>query len=231
MSKTQLSAQGNNAGFAMRHEGKKPREGEITLNVVEEKIITLRGQLVLLDNDVAALYEVQTKEINQAVKNNPRKFPQGYVFELDKTELADLRSKILTTRPAEPNEFLRSKILTLEKDGRGQHAKYPPKAFTEKGLYMLATILKGDKAIDTTLGIIEAFAKMRAMTRSIVELMKDHENKQKQKEMALKGEELFGDIIGTALDTVGTETSFELNLAAFKIKHTVKRSRIIKKPE
>ena len=92
---------------------------------------------------------------------------------------------------------------------------------------MLATILKGDKAIDTTIEIIEAFAKMREMTRAIVELMKDHQNEQKQKEMVRKGEELFGDIIGNALDTVGTETSFELNLAAFKIKHTVKRSKII----
>ena len=192
----------------------KARNSEITLNVVEEKIITLRGQLVLLDSDVAMLYEVQTKEINQAVKNNPKKFPQGYVFELD----------------IEEHESLRSKFLTLDKNGRGQHAKYPPKAFTEKGLYMLATILKGDRAISTTIGIIEAFAKMRAMTRSIAELMKDHGNIQKQKEMVLAGEALFGDIIGDALDMAGSETSFELNLGAFKIKHAVKRSKVVKKP-
>jgi phage regulator Rha-like protein len=180
---------------------------EITLNDVDGKIITLRNQLVLLDRDVAALYDVQTKEINQAVKNNPRKFPQGYVFELDEKEAAHLRSKKLTAN------------LTM--------SRVPPKAFAEKGLYMLATILKGDKAIDATLEIIEAFARMRAMSRSIVELMKDHENKQKQKEMVTKGEELFDGIISDALETVSTETSFELNLAAFKIKHTVKRSRKI----
>ena len=89
---------------------------------VEEKIITLRDQQVILDCDVAELYGVETRIINQAVKNNPEKFPQGYIFELDNHEV----------------DFLRSKILTLKNGGRGQHSKYPPKAFTKKGLYMLA---------------------------------------------------------------------------------------------
>jgi phage regulator Rha-like protein len=195
--------------------------GEKTLNNAEEKIITLRNQPVLLDSDVAALYEVQTKEINQAVKNNPKKFPQGYIFELDKKEVENLRSKILTLEKQQP-------VKNFDRFDKLKHSTVSPKAFTEKGLYMLATILKGDKAINTTIEIIEAFARMRAMTRSIAELMKDHENEQKQKEMVRKGEELFEDIIGNALDTVATETSFELNLAAFKIKHTVKRSKMIK---
>ena len=179
----------------------------IKFNDIEEKIILLRNQLVLLDSDVAVLYDVQTKEINQAVRNNPKKFPLGYIFELNKQEVTYLRSKILTTNLA------KSRVL--------------PKAFTEKGLYMLATILKGDRAINTTIEIIEAFAKMREMSMSIVELMKDHENEQKQRTMVQKGEELFSEIIGNALDKVDTETSFELNLAAFKIKHTVKRSKNI----
>ena len=92
---------------------------------VEEIIITLRNQQVILDCDVAELYGVATKEINQAVRNNPEKFPEGYIFKLDNQEIISLRSK----------------ILTLKNSGRGQHTKYPPKAFTEKGLYMLATIL------------------------------------------------------------------------------------------
>ncbi len=100
------------------------KQQEIVPNV-EEKIITLRNQQVILDCDVAELYGVATKEINQAVRNNPEKFPEGYIFELDNQEVASLRSK----------------ILTLKNSGRGQHTKYPPKAFTEKGLYMLATIL------------------------------------------------------------------------------------------
>jgi type VI protein secretion system component VasA len=93
---------------------------------------------------------------------------------------------------------------------------------------MLATILKSPQATQTTIAIIEAFEKMQEMSMSIVELMKDHGNEQKQKTVIRKGEELFGEIIGNAMETVDTETSFELNLAALKIKHTVKRS---KKPE
>jgi len=181
----------------------------VRFNRVEEKIIKLHNQNVLLDSDVAALYEVQTKEINQAVRNNPTKFPKGYILDISLDEYKSLRSK----------------NLTLEKQGRGQHAKYAPKAFTKKGCYMLATILKGDKATQTTIDIIEAFDKMEEMKTSIIELMKDHNNEQKQKAMVEKGEALFSDIIGDALDVVGTETSFELNLAAFKIKHTVKRGR------
>ncbi|MDR1678932.1 MAG: ORF6N domain-containing protein [Prevotellaceae bacterium] len=173
---------------------------------VNNKIVTIRNTNVILDSDVAALYGVQTKEINQAVKNNPDKFPLGYIFELGNQEITNLRSKFLTAN-------ISSKT------------RVAPKAFTEKGLYMLATILKSPLATQTTLAIIEAFTKMRAMSMSIIELMQDHENEQKQQTLVQKGEELFGEIIGNALDTVDTETSFELNLAAFKIKHTVKRSK------
>ena len=101
----------------------------VKFNSVEEFIIELRGQKVILDSNVATLYGVETREINQAVRNNPDKFPDGYIIEVSKTELVSLRSK----------------ILTLKTGGRGQHTKYAPKAFTEKGLYMLATILKGER--------------------------------------------------------------------------------------
>ena len=77
---------------------------------VESRIITLRNQQVILDSDVAELYGVQTKEINQAVRNNPEKFPEGYIWELTKEERSSLRSK----------------NLTLKNPGRGQHSKYPP---------------------------------------------------------------------------------------------------------
>jgi phage regulator Rha-like protein len=172
---------------------------------VNDRIIAVRGQRVIIDCDVAALYGVETRDVNKAVKNNPDKFPEGYVFALDRDEFADLRWKISTTN------LTMSRVL--------------PKAFTKKGCYMLATILKSPKATQATIAIIEAFEKMQDMSVAIAELMKDHENVEKQKTMVEKGEELFEEIIGSALDTVGTETSFELNLAAFKIKHTVKRSR------
>ena len=193
----------------------------VKFNQVENRIIHIRNLPVLLDSDVAALYQVQTKEINQAVKNNPRKFPEGYIFELDKSEYQSLRSNFLTTNKQEP-------VKNFDRIDKLKHSTVLPKAFTKKGCYMLATILKGDKAIDTTIEIIEAFEKMQDMTQSIAELMKDNENQEKQQNVMQKSEELFGEIIGNALDTVGTETSFELNLAALKIKHTVKRGESAK---
>ena len=119
---------------------------------VEDKIVEVRGQKTLLDFHVAALYGVETREVNQAVKNNPRKFPEGYGFELTKEESATLRSKLLTL------DALRSNNLTLEDSaatlepvkGKGRYSKYNFKAFTRKGLYMLATCLKSNRAADAT---------------------------------------------------------------------------------
>ena len=174
---------------------------------VEEKIITLRDQQVILDCDVAELYGVATKEINQAVKNNPRKFPEGYIFELNNQEIASLRSK----------------FLTLKNAGRGQHTKYPPKAFTEKGLYMLATILKGERAEQTTIDIIEAYAKLKELSRVIVELPQQEEDTIVQKQLLHRGGQLIEDLITDILPKQSTETSFELNLAMFKFRHSIRR--------
>ena len=174
---------------------------------VENKIICLRDQQVILDADVAELYGVQTKEINQAVKNNPEKFPEGYIFQLDYQEL----------------NLLRSKFLTLKNSGRGQHSKYPPKAFTEKGLYMLATILKSPKAVETTIAIVEAYAKLKELSRVIVEIPQQEDNEQVQKTLLQRGGQLVEGIMSDMLPKQSSETSFELNLAMFKFKHSVKR--------
>ena len=116
---------------------------------VRSKMIVVRGQTVLLDRDVAALYGVQTKHVNQAVRNNPERFPEGYVFVLDKEE----------------ETFLRSKILTLDAtSGRGKYSKHGYKVFTERGLYMLATVLKSERAVKATLAIIETYAQLRSTT-------------------------------------------------------------------
>jgi phage regulator Rha-like protein len=174
---------------------------------VESKIITLRDQHVILDADVAELYGVQTKEINQAVRNNPEKFPEGYIWEL-------------TT---EEQKSLRSKNLTLKDAGRGQHSKYPPKAFTEKGLYMLATILKSSKAVKTTIAIVEAYAKLKELSRVIVEVPQQQDNQREQKVLLHRGGQLVEEILSDMLPKQSSETSFELNLAMFKFKHSVKR--------
>ena len=133
----------------------------ININQVEEKIITLRNTNVILDSDVAALYGVETKRINEAVKNNPDKFPEGYVFSVQSAERQEL-------------------VEIFDRFNNLKHS-ISTKAFTKKGCYMLATILKSPKATQTTIDIIEAFEKMQEMSMSIVELMKDHENEQKQK--------------------------------------------------
>ena len=122
---------------------------------VEKKIITLRNQQVILDSDVAELYGVQTKEINQAVRNNPQKFPEGYIFQLDKQEFDSLRSKKFTLND-EP-------VKNFDRFERQKHSSVNPKAFTERGLYMLATILKSSKATETTIAIVEAYAKLKEL--------------------------------------------------------------------
>jgi len=97
----------------------------ISFEDVEEKVLEIRNQHVLIDRDVAELYGVETKRINEAVKNNPDKFPEGYIFKLTTDECSSLRSK----------------SSTLKNPGRGQHVKYKPQAFTDKGLYVRGTVL------------------------------------------------------------------------------------------
>jgi len=115
---------------------------------VKDKILEIRGERVLLDRDVAELYGVETKRVNEAIRNNPDKFPEGYIIPLE----------------VEDWEILRSKFSTLSGNGWGQHTKYKPNAFTEKGLYMLATILKSPTATQTTITIVETFTKLRELT-------------------------------------------------------------------
>jgi hypothetical protein len=178
----------------------------IKLRDVKEKIITIREQRVILDSDVAELYSVETKEVNQATKNNPQKFPDGYILEVSETEYRSLRSK----------------FLTLENSGRGKHKKYLPKAFTEKGLYMLATILKSERATQTTIEIIEAFAQLREFQKTVVELSETTEEYQ-QKSLMKKGGDIFSELLGSELKTSEAETSIEINMAVVKFKHTIKK--------
>ena len=189
---------------------------------VKDKIIVLRGEPVLLDADVAQLYGVETRVVNQAVKNNPDKFPVGYLFKLDKQEVADLKSKILTSSSqlTDNQELtdLRSKNLTSSWGG----ARKIPTAFTERGLYMLATILKSPRATQTTLAIIETFVQIRELARTMQSAVQAEDEKQKKSLMQKSGE-LIGDILGSQFETVGTETEVELNFAMVKIRHKVIR--------
>ena len=172
---------------------------------VQENIIVLRQKQVILDTDVAKLYGVETRRINEAVKNNPDKFPSDYMLKLTKSELSDLRSKISTAN-------ISSKSRSL------------PHAFTEKGLYMLATILKSKTATNASFAIIETFAAVRGLKRELVELHREPDAAKKQKKMEHFGNAL-SEIVMPELETAETESSLELNFIIGKIKHTVKRVR------
>lgn len=127
----------------------------VKIEDVRNAIFVLRGREVILASDVAKLYGIETKAVNQAVKNNPDKFPEGFVFDLTKEEW----------------NLLRSKIFTLEvQPGKGHYPKYLPKAFSERGLYMLATILKSPVATQTTISIVETFAEIRELKRTLLEM-------------------------------------------------------------
>lgn len=138
---------------------------------VKSRLVTVRGQLALLDRDVAALYGVEPREVNQAVRNNPAKFPEGYVFPLTDDETKALRSKIL--------------ILDNAPSQRGRHSKHGYKVFTEKGLYMLATILKGERATQMTIAIIETYAQVRGLKRELVELHGEKDRKRQAMKTAM----------------------------------------------
>ena len=140
----------------------------ISTRDVKERMVVLRKQAVIADADVALLYGVQTKEINQAVRNNRDKFPNDHVFELNDNELRSLRSTILTT-----NVSTKSRSAT--------------RAFTEKGLYMLATILKSDRATTVTFAIIETFAKVRSLKRELIELHKEADKEKQASKMKHSG--------------------------------------------
>ena len=171
---------------------------------VQNKVIFVRGQQVLLDRDVAVLYGVETKAINQAVKNNPEKFPEGFVFTLYDSEKEELVKK-------------------FDRFNSMKHSSVSPTAFTERGLYMLATILKSKQAVQTTIAIINTFTQVRVMARTMEELQNAPEGEDLQRKLLQKSGELMGEIIGQNLSTKAIETEIELNFAVVKIRHKIIR--------
>ena len=176
----------------------------ITTKDVESRIVTIRGQHVLLDRDVAELYGVETKRINEAVKNNPDKFPPRCIIYLDDEESAVLRSKLSTLEPSQ---------------GKGRYSKYNFKAFTERGLYMLATVLKSPRATQTTLAIIDTVVEVREMARTMEALQNVTDGGTEQQSLLQKTGQLLATVVGNNLSTASTETEIELNFAVVKIKH------------
>ena len=112
---------------------------------IKNLIYNIRGKQVILDSDIARLYEVETKRVNEAVKRNIKRFPEQFCFQLKEEEYNSLRSQ----------------FATLKNQSRGQHRKYLPYAFTEQGVAMLSAVLHSDKAIEVSINIMDAFVEMR----------------------------------------------------------------------
>ena len=118
---------------------------------IEPLIKIIRGQQVMLDRDLATLYGVETKRLNEQVKRNIKRFPEDFMFQLTK------------------DECLRSQIATLN-EGRGQHLKYMPYVFTENGVAMLSSVLRSDTAIEVNIRIMRAFTSMRHFLQNNAEV-------------------------------------------------------------
>ena len=154
---------------------------------IQNRIYELRGERVMLDRDLANLYEVETKRLSEAVKRNIKRFPEDFMFQLTKEEYESLRLQIETLEKddnllrlqietsKESKNPLRSQIATLK--GRGNHTKYLPYAFTEQGVAMLSGILKSDKAINMNIAIMRAFVDVRKV------LLKQNDLKEQLKEI------------------------------------------------
>ena len=137
---------------------------------IHHKIYTLRGKQIMLDFDLAALYQVETRVLNQAVKRNRARFPEDFMFQLREEEYTSLRSQ----------------FVTLE-TGRGKHKKYLPYAFTENGVYMLSAVLKSGIAIEVSIEIMRTFTKLREFTlhyntlsKQLLELERKNDKKFKE---------------------------------------------------
>jgi hypothetical protein len=137
----------------------------VPLEIIERRILLVRGQKVMLDVDLAELYQVPTKVFNQAVKRNPGRFPEDFMFQLTKEEF----------------EYLRSQFVTSNVSGRGGR-RYLPFAFTEHGVAMLSSVLNSQRAVQMNILIIRAFIKLREMLathKDLARKMEELERRQK----------------------------------------------------
>ncbi len=177
-----------------------PIAESVALDAIRSRILTIRGVQVMLDRDLAELYGVPTKALNQAVKRNIERFPERFMFQMNNEDIANLRSQIVTSNTA---TSLRSQIVTLNKK-QGQHLKYMPYAFTEQGIAMLSAVLKSETAIVVSIRIMDAFVAMRRALASIAPLLariEATERRQlKQEDAQVRNEERFKLILDAMRD-------------------------------
>lgn len=156
---------------------KSKEKNLVPAEIIENKIFLIRGKKVMFDSDLAVLYGVETKKLNQAVKRNADRFPEDFMFQLNKEETMDSRFQIGTLKI---DEVLRSQIVTSRRGGR----RYLPFVFTEPGVAMLSSVLNSERAVRVNIQIIRTFIKIREMIISnkslrekIEEMEKKYDNK------------------------------------------------------
>ena len=187
----------------------------VTTKEVEACMLPVRGQQVLIDRDVAALYGVETKRINEAVRNNPDKFPEGYIFELTEAETEEVKAIIAKNDDFADEKFDRKTV--------SSKTRYAPKAFTDRGLYMLATILKSPRATQTTIAIIDTFAKVKELSRCLSAMKEDTDMETKQSLVQRTGS-LLNELIQTDDEDSNGNVAMELNMmsVSFHVKKNKK---------
>jgi len=186
--------------------------GIVQFQTLENKLIKHKNKLVLLDKDVAELYNIEPKKLRQQLKRNIDKFPEDYAYQLNEKEL----------------DIMVSQNVTPSKQSFGGSLPY---VFTEKGLYMVATILKSKQALNATFTIIETFSKVKELSRNINSIMKTTDEAVQQA-LAQKSNRLLEEIIDIEADileddedgeVVETTTKFEFNLGFAKVSRSIKK--------
>ena len=205
------------------------------LHVIQNKIYVIRGQRVMLDFDLAAMYGVETRVLNQAVKRNSKRFEgDDFMFRLTKDEATQVssRSQIVTLNnlneigPVDYSTRSRSQIVTLN-TGRGSHIKYPPFAFTELGVAMLSSVLKSETAINVNREIMRAFVEFRHMATSLPQTAADVAQLRKDfEDLKLDIEDILHDQNDINEDTRAQIEAISTALAELQPKDPKPRRRI-----
>lgn len=163
----------------------KTEKSLVPIERIENVIIVLHGHKVILDEQLALLYDVEVKVLNQAVKRNIERFPKDFMFQLTYKEVQRSRSQIVTlnTDDTEINEY--SGLQSI-KSKRGSNIKYLPYAFTEQGVAMLSSVLRSPRAVQVNIEIMRAFVRLRQMLQSNRDLARKLEKLEKKYDTQFK---------------------------------------------
>jgi hypothetical protein len=175
---------------------------------IEDKIYVVRGRRVMLDKDLADIYQVETRVLKQAVRRNRHRFPDDFMFELSDKEVSTLDSS-------------RSQTVILKKDGtrRGSNVKYPPFAFTEHGAVMLASVLNSSTAVEASIVVVRAFVQMRGILALHKELAKQID---KLSKVAAQHENDFGVVFQLLGDIMGDPKRSKRKIGFIETKKKIK---------